>query len=152
MDKTALLERYKHRSEIYLDYRVSLIDPATMDDMTRLTFWGGSIRQKIEELQAAIETLQAYDQLLYDRAQEIVTAPWHQGLHLTRRKNYATGKITYHLQLLKTYDVDGIAPEIIEETTFSGPDRHKAIAAFKATQKTHPGITAEMAIEKSPWE
>lgn len=102
MDKTALIERYKHRSEIYLDHRVSLIDPATMDDMTRLTFWGDSIRQKIKELQAAIETLQAYDQLLYDRAQEIVSAPWH----LEREKNYANKKVTYRLRLLKTYEVE----------------------------------------------
>lgn len=152
MDKAALVERYKHRSEIYLDHRVSLIDPVTIDDMTRLTFWGSSIRQKIKELQAAIETLQAYDQLLHDRAQEILTAPWHPELHLTREKNYATGKIIYRLSLLKVYDIDGISPEIIEQTNYPGTERHKAIAAFRAAQKQRPGITARMAIEKSRWE
>lgn len=152
MDKSALVERYKHRSEIYLDHRIPLIDPATMDDMTRLTYWGGSIRQKITELQAAIETLQSYQLLLYDRAQEIAVAPWHPELHLTREKNYATGKITYRLSLLQVYDIDGIAPKTIEQTTYPGPERHKAIAAFRAAQKQRPGIIAQMDIAKSRWE
>lgn len=152
MDKAALVERYKHRSEIYLDHRVSLINPGIMGDMTSLTFWGSSIRQEITELQAAIETLQAYDQLIYDRVQEIISAPWRPELHLTREKNYATGKIIYRLSLLKVYEIDGISPEIMEQTNYPGPERHKAIAAFRAAQKQRPGITARMAIEKSRWE
>lgn len=152
MNKIALSDRLSQRPELSLDQYISLISPAQMNDIARLTYWDGIVAQKIKSLETTIETLQAYQQMLYDRAQEIVRAPWHQELHLTRRKNCATGKITYHLQLLKTYDVAGIAPEIMEETTFPGPERHKAITAFKAAQKTHPGITAEMAIEKSPWE
>lgn len=152
MDKTALAAHFAKHQYVRLDQYIYLPSPATMDDMTRLTCCGTSNAQKIKELYAAIETLQAYQLLLYDRVQEIVTAPWHQEVHLKRERNYVTGKVTYRLSLLKVYEVEGIGSETIEETTFPGKERHKAIAAFQAAQKKRPGIKTEMAISKFAWE
>lgn len=152
MDKAALAARFVNHQDMRLDQYIYLPSPATMDNMAQLTYYGQSIAQQVKVLHAAIETLEAYQQLLYDRAQEIVSAQWHLELRLEREKDYANKKVTYRLRLLKTYEVEGIHPELREETTFPGQERHKAIAAFKAEQKKHPGIIAEMSINKSRWE
>lgn len=152
MDKTALAASFANHQDMRLDQYIYLPSPATMDNMMRLSYYGGIIAQQIKDLHAAIETLQAYQQLLYDRAQKIVSAPWHKELRLDRRKNFCTGKVTYYLLMLKVYDTEGICPETIEETTFTGQERHKAIAAYKAALKNHPGIIAEMSISKSRLE
>lgn len=152
MDKAALAARFASHQDMRLDQYIYLPSPATMDDMTRLAYYDNSITQQIKTLHAAIETLQAYRQLLYDRAQEIVSAPWHKELRLERKRDGYTGKVTYYLLLLKVYDAKGISPETIEKTTFPGQERHKAIATYNATLKNHPGIIAEMSISKSRWE
>ena len=67
-----------------------------------------------------------------------------------KRTTTSCNGIQYTLTEYRQY-LDGTRAEI-RHTTYSGKERHKAIAAFNAAVKAHPGITAEMDIAKGRWE
>ena len=151
MDKSTLIQRFQERNELRLDTYCYLPDPRTIHDMGRLTRQGGYALRHITELKAIIETLEAYQQLLFDRAQDLTTASYNHEIHLTRHKRY-DNKVHYYLEVKKVYDVPGIDPEILERTQYPGTERHKALKDFTAYQKSHPGIIAVKDIAKSRWE
>lgn len=153
MDKSELIRRFQQRrGDLDIDFHIYLTSPATIHDMGRLEYYGKYVQDEIKDLQATIETLQAYNQMLYDRAQELTAAPWHHEIHLTREKRYYENKVYYYLQLLKVYDTPGINPETLESHKYPGTERRQAIKDFEAYQKSHPGIVAKKDIEKSKWE
>ena len=152
MTKEELKARFlDNRGEYNATRHIYLTDPRSIHDMERLTYNGNSADRYIAEAKALIETMEAYQQLLFDRAQELTTTPYHHEIHLTREKRWK-GNVLYHLTLKKVYDGDTINPETVEHTVFAGSERHKAITAFNDYQKTHAGIIAVKNIEKGRWE
>ena len=152
MDKAKLAQHFKsYRREFNETRHFYLPDPRSLNALKDCTYQGGSAARYAAELRAMIETMEAYQQLIFDRVQELTTAPYHMELNLTRRKRY-DNKVYYYLEVKKVFDVDGINPETIERTTYPGTERHKAIADFAAYQKSHPGIIAAKDIAKGKWE
>lgn len=151
MNKPELTRHFKSRRELNETRCIYLPDPRTINTLDRLTYHGGQADRYITELTAVIETMQAYQMLVYERIQELTTAPYHTEVHLTREKRY-DNKVRYHLEVKKVYDVPGINPVTTERTTYPGTERHKALADFTAYQKAHSGIIAIKDIEKAKWE
>lgn len=154
MDKSTLTEHFKScRREFNETRRFYLPDPRSLNTLKECTYQGGSAARYAAELRAMIETMESYQSLIYDRVQELTTAPFHHELHLTREKKYyADNKVFYYMEVKKVFDVDGINPETIERTTYPGTERHKALNDFAAYQKSHPGIIAVKDIAKATWE
>lgn len=154
MDKSTLTEHFKsYRREFNETRRFYLPDPRSLNTLTACASNGGSAASYAADLRAMIETMEAYQQLIFDRVQELTTAPFHHELHLTREKKYyADNKVFYYMEVKKVYDAPGINPETIERTTYPGTERHKALADFAAYQKSHPGIIAVKDIAKAQWE
>lgn len=152
MDKATLAHHFRnYRREFNETRHFYLPDPRTLNTLDRLTYHGSSAARYAAELKAMIETMEAYQSLIYDRVQELTTAPYHTELHLTRHRRY-DNKVHYCLEVKKVYETPGIDPDTIERTTYPGTERHKAIADFAAYQKTHPGIIAVKDIAKGRWE
>lgn len=104
---------------------------------------------KIAELESLIDCLKQHRQAIAARYQELSTAPTVPVITLKLTKTSYNG-IRYTLTEYRQY-LDGTRTEI-SHTTYSGKERHKAIADFNAAVKAHPGITAEMDITKGRWE
>ncbi len=151
MTKEELTRRFASREEYSATEYVHLVAPDKLSDMHRISFQGAQAARYIKEAQAVIETMQAYQELLYDRVQLLETAPYHLEVILKREKRY-DGKVWYWLTVHKVREVDGIEPETLEETKYPGTERSKALKDFAAYQKSHPGIIAVKDIEKGKWE
>lgn len=152
MDKATLAQHFRsYRRELNETRHFYLPDPRSLNTLKECTYQGGSAARYAAELKAMIETMEAYQSLIYDRVQELTTAPYHMELYLTRHKRY-DNKVHYYLEVKKVYDAPGIKPETIERTTYPGTERHKALKDFAAYQKSHPGIIAVKDIEKGKWE
>lgn len=152
MDKSKLREHFNsYRREFNETRHFYLPDPRSLNTLEQCTYQGGSAARYATELRAMIETMEAYQQLIYDRVQELTTARYHMEIHLIRHKRY-DNKVHYYLEVKKVYDTPGINPETIERTVYPGTERRKALADFAEYQKTHAGIVAIKDIEKAKWE
>ena len=152
MDKATLAQRFKSdRRELNETRHIYLPSPDSLNTMERLTYHGAQAARYAAEFRAMIETMEAYQSLIYDRVQALTQAQYHMEIHLNRHKRY-DNKVHYYLEVVKVYDTPGIEPETIERTTYPGTERRKAIADFAAYQKSHPGIIAIKNIEKARWE
>ena len=152
VNKEKLLEHFRnYRRELNETRHFYLPDPRSVNTMERLSYHGSHAARYAAELRQLIETMEAYQQIIFDRVQELTTAPYHTELHLERERRY-DNKVKYHLLVKKVYDTPGIEPETIERTTYPGTERHKAIADFEAYKKSHPGIIAVKDIAKGKWE
>lgn len=109
----------------------------------------------IAELQETITQLNAYRVELAGRYNALATAPKIPVVKLTRERasSYGrdAGKVFYYLTTHERYLTDGHEVRLSSEK-YPGTKRHEAIAAFHAYVKEHPGITAEIDIEKARWE
>lgn len=154
MDKSTLAQHFKsYRREFNETRHFYLPDPRSLNTLKNCTYHGSCAARYAEELRHMIETMAAYESLIYDRVQELTTAQYHTEIHLRREKRYYNdGKVFYYLEAVKVYDDPGIKPETIERTTYPGTERRQAIKDFEAYQKSHPGIIAVKDIEKSKWE
>lgn len=141
---------FEHRREEELRVWAYLLSPSALNSMDTLTHYGRDADRAIAACNAMIEKLNAYKMQLYERAQEIASAPWHTELLLKRERGYDT--ISYFLQLKKVYDAPGIEPETLESTKYPGRERCAAIKAYREYCKSHPGITARMDISRAAWE
>lgn len=151
MTKEELARHFASREEYSATEYVHLVAPDKLSDMRRISFQGAQAARYIKEAQAVIETMQAYQQLLYARVQLLETAPYHLEVILKREKRY-DGKVWYWLTVQKVREVDGVEPETLEQTKYPGTERSKALKDFAAYQKSHPGIIAVKDIEKGKWE
>lgn len=129
-----------------------LIDPATIHTTERAAYWGGIAAQAIEDCRAMIQKLERYQQVLFDRVQQIEAAPYHHRVMLLRERGYYDKKVTYHLIVEKVRETDGIEPEEIQRAKYPGTERRQALADFEAYKKIHPGVEAVKDIEKNKWE
>ena len=140
------------RSDGELWVRCYLISPETIDDMDRAIYWGHHAAKYIQECEGMINQLKQYQQKIFERVQELQTAPYHHRVTLLRERRYYEKKVYYHLIVEKVFDAPGIRPVEIQRTNYPGTERREAIKAFEAYKKTHPGIEAVLDIEKARWE
>ena len=153
MDKATLSQRFKssHHRELNETRPIYLPNPERLHTMRELTYHGAQAARYAAEFKAMIETMEAYQSLIYDRVQALTQAQYHMEIHLNRHKRY-DNKVHYYLEVKKVYDTPGIEPETIERTTYPGTERRQALKDFAAYQKSHPGIIAVKDIEKGKWE
>ena len=124
-------------------------DLSTVTNMDRLRVLDEMTVREIERLQNELSALQAYRLDLMDRAQYLSTASYTVSVELHRHKQYCGG-VEYNLQIVRTY-ADGTRHED-SLTMYTGKERHKAIADYKAACKSHPGAETVLDIEKGRWE
>lgn len=127
-----------------------LLRPDQLDTVDRVQIYDQGAARLIEELEGKITQLKLYRVALAERYNYLATAPTAPVVRLTRRKTYE-GKVYYDLITYNQNLLDGQEVKT-NSTTFPGKERHKAIAAYNDYVKAHPGITAEMDIEKRSWE
>ena len=101
-------------------------------------------------MERKIEQLKAYRLALSERYNYLASAPQQPVVRLKRVKSYS-GKVFYHLNTYTKNLLDGNEVET-SSTHYTGTERSKAISDYKSYVKSHPGITAEMQIEKPKWE
>ena len=94
----------------------------------------------IDEIRALEECCKAYQQMLYERTQQITTAGYHMVAKLRRYKSYYSKHVTYHFTVVKVFDDPSMQPLVVDSTDYPGTDRRKAIDDFNAYLKQHPGI------------
>lgn len=155
MDKATLAQHFQssYHRELNETRHFYLANPDKLHTMKDLTYHGSQAARYAAELKAMIETMESYQQLIYDRVQALAQAQYHMEIHLRReRRYYNDNKVFYYLEAVKVYDTPGIEPETIERTVYPGTERHKALADYAAYQKTHPGIIAVKDIAKGQWE
>lgn len=146
-----LFSRYGHPST-EADIRISgyLLRPDQLDTIARVKDYDQTAERTIQELEEKIQQLKAYRIALAERYNYLATAPTVPVVRLTRRKTYE-GKVFYYLEVYSRNLLDGKEVKT-STTTFPGKERHKAIAAYNDYIKAHPGIAAEIDIEKRSWE
>lgn len=146
-----LFSRYGHPST-EADIRISgyLLRPDQLDTIARVKDYDQTAERTIQELEKKIRQLKAYRIALAERYNYLATAPTVPVVRLIRRKTYE-GKVFYYLEVYSRNLLDGKEVKA-SSTTFPGKERHKAIAAYNDFVKAHPGIAAEMDIEKRSWE
>jgi hypothetical protein len=109
----------------------------------------------IAELQETINQLNAYRVELAGRYNDLATAPKIPVVKLTSRRasSYGSdaGKVFYFLTTHERYLTDGHEIKLTS-TKYPGTQRNQAIKDYHAYVKAHPGIAAEMDIEKPRWE
>jgi hypothetical protein len=125
--------------------------PETMDTTKAVEMYDRNAAHLMEDIKKLLPQLEAYRVALAERYAHLVTAPATPFVRLERHKGYSSKLVTYDLICGKTYLDSG--KEIIDSRqTFPGKERRKALEAFEAYVKSHPGIDAEMLIEKARWE
>lgn len=130
---------YKH--ELYLYGR----RPGAIYELDELQREDERSARMIDDLESMVDCLKQHRQAIATRYQELATAPTVPVITL-KRTNTSYKGIQYTLTHYRQY-LDGTRAEI-SHTTYSGKERHKAIADYNAAVKAHPGITAEMDIAK----
>ncbi|MCD8052237.1 MAG: hypothetical protein LUE89_11275 [Clostridiales bacterium] len=151
---TELFTRFGHPvGETDVKISCHLRDPAELHETCRITIFDDFAARTIEEMTTALQRLTAYRVALAERYAELETAPKIPVVKLSRElRGYGSErKVVYYLEVCQR-NLDSGKDVVVETTRYPGKERHKAIAAFNDYVKAHPGITAEMDIEKKPWE
>lgn len=139
------LETNEYKHELYLyGRRPSAI--YTLDELQREDERSANM---IADLEAMVDCLKQHRQAIATRYQELATAPTVPVVELKRTKDCYKG-IRYTITEYRQH-LDGHRVKVTQQV-FPGRERSKAIAAYKAIVKAHPGITAEMDIAKGRWE
>lgn len=92
----------------------------------------------IAECKRLITQLIAYREALAKRYGELATMNFTEEIELQRYQNYA-GRITYYIRRFRIYE-DGTRTET-ETTTYTGKERHKALAYYSELKRTTPAAT-----------
>jgi hypothetical protein len=142
---------FHHRPEAEITNRIYIKQPSAITSAKDLEYYSGRASQAIAEAESLIQTMKEYQQALYDRYQEIVSANFHLHLHLERRVHYNNSK-TYYVTIAKRFDGNNVADEEVLREVFEGKERHKALKRFEALKKEYPNIENSMDIEKRHWE
>lgn len=124
-----------------------LIRPDTLT-ADRIPWNDGSAARVIGQCQAMIEQLTEYRQALAERYAALATAAYKDRLEIERYPGY--GGIKYYVRIIRTYE-DGTTEALLSET-YSGAERHKALARFEELKKQRPGIETLKDIARRSWE
>ena len=154
-NKTLLGEMFQQygrpTNEAKIDLHGYFLKADDMNETARIQRSDECAAQLIQECQAAIAQLTAYRISLAERYGFLSSSPSVPVIRLERIRNTYENKVYYHLRFLRRFLEDGTEVEERKEK-YPGTERQKAIADYKAYIKAHPGITAEMDIEKKRWE
>ena len=142
---------FTYRPEAEITNRIYIKQPSAITSAKDLAYYNGRASQAIAEAESLIQTMKEYQQALYDRYQEIVSANYHLHLHIERRVHYNNSK-SYYVTIVKKFDGNNVADEEVLRETFDGKERHKALKRFEALKKEYPNIENSMDIEKRQWE
>lgn len=147
-----LFSRYGSPSK-ECDARVNiyLTAPDALKEPEKVLYYDNKAIDYIKALADKIEQLKAYRMALAERYNYLATAPTQSIVRLKRQRQYYDNKVYYFLVTYSRNMLDGSETETAS-TKYTGQERHKAIADYKAYIKSHPGIIAEMDIKKSKWE
>ena len=129
---------------------IYLTHPDAINRLTEVIRYDERAIDYIADLERKIEQLNAYRLSLSERYNYLASAPQQPVVRLKRVKSYS-GKVFYHLNTYTKNLLDGNEVET-SSTHYTGTERSKAISDYKSYVKSHPGITAEMQIEKPKWE
>ena len=129
---------------------IYLTHPEAINKLTDVIKYDEKAIDYIAELERKITQLKAYRLALSERYNYLASAPQQPIVRLKRVKSYS-GKVFYHLNTYTKNLLDGNEVET-SSTKYTGQERSKAINDYKSYVKAHPGILAEMQIEKPKWE
>ena len=146
-----LFTKYGHQST-ESDERIFiyLTHPEAINRLTDVVKYDEKSINYISDLERKIEQLKAYRLALSERYNYLASAPQQPVVRLKRVKSYS-GKVFYHLNTYTKNLLDGNEVET-SSTKYTGQERSKAINDYNSYIKAHPGILAEMHIEKPKWE
>ena len=125
--------------------------PDQLDSLDFITLQDRAAAETLKALEAAAAQLRAYRTALFERYNQITTAPTVPAVKLLRDKSWRDSKVYYHLIVTRRDTATGHETETAR-TTYPGTQRHEALAAFAEYVKAHPGIHAEKDIAKKSWE
>ena len=135
------------------DVRMSIymIHSDALNELDKVLYYDSKAVDVINEFERKIEQLKAYRIALAERYNYLATAPTQPVVRLKRERRYYENKVYY---FLVTYSRNMLYGSEVQtsSTKYAGQERHKAITDYKAYIKSHPGIIAEMNIEKPKWE
>ena len=129
---------------------IYLTHPEAINKLTDVIKYDEKAIDYIAELERKITQLKAYRLALSERYNYLASAPQQPIVRLKRVKSYS-GKVFYHLNTYTKNLLDGNEVET-SSTKYTGQERSNAIKDYKSYVKAHPGILAEMQIEKPKWE
>ena len=129
---------------------IYLTHPEAINRLTDVVKYDEKSINYISDLERKIEQLKAYRLALSERYNYLASAPQQPIVRLKRVKSYS-GKVFYHLNTYTKNLLDGNEVET-SSTKYTGQERSKAIKDYNSYIKAHPGILAEMHIEKPKWE
>lgn len=148
----ALKDLFNYRDEYEIRRHISIQKADTLEKLSSVEFYDRHAAQAIAEYKEAIELLEEYRKTLFERYQEIISAPFKLVLRIERKSNYYNGKKSYIITLVKRFDGAKIADEEVKRETFEGKERHKALKRFEDLKKEYPTTETEIDIEKKHWE
>lgn len=125
--------------------------PDTLDSTRQLADYDKEAAEYIEKLEQHIEILKMYRQELCKQYNILLTAATVQGVRLEREWDRWKNKVRYRITWYTHYIDSG---KDVTDTfkLFPGKERHIAIKEYKEYVKAHPGILADMDIQKAKWE
>ena len=116
----------------------------------RVAYYDRSAAETIKRLRETAEALEGYRQALAARYATLAAMPYEYRLDLVRHRGLYDKHVTYTVALVRVYQ-DG-HEEAEESTTYPGTQRHEALKAFEALQRSRPGIKLNVDIERKAWE
>jgi hypothetical protein len=129
----------------------NICKPEAMDTTKAVEMYDRNAARLMDDIKKLLPQLEAYRVALAERYSHLVTAPAAPFVRLERHKGYSSKLVTYDLIYGRTY-LDSGKQIIDSRQTFPGKERRAALDAFYHYLKNHPGIDAELHIEKSQWE
>ena len=140
---------FENRTDEQLSIYIYIVSPKTINTIERLKNRDNSAIRDIARLQEAIDQLQEYRHMLYERAQFIESAQNKQVLYIKREYHYYSKTVTSRVGIANEYkEIDNV---IEQEEKFPGKERHKAIARLKALKKQNTVIAVLEETEKGKW-
>lgn len=124
--------------------------PGDLHDLDALQYAERSARYAIAQAESIAAAARAYLDELYTRAQQIITADYHEEAYFSRVPH--AGGVSYIMELRRVYSDTSIKPLVISRCQWNGRERYKAMAALKAFQAERPLTPCNIDIAKKSWE
>ncbi len=134
-----------YSDDIYLYMRA----PARVTDADELRERDKSLSRRIAELEDLTARLKVVRLAYAERYSELYSMQSYPVVSLKRQKKYG-GNVYYYFSTFRRYE-NGQETER-DTKTFTGSERTAAIQHYKTYVKNHPGIIAELDIQKAKWE
>lgn len=144
---------FTYRNEETHNHYIYLKNPKSLQTIKDCQFQVGRLSRYIQDLENELKTLQNLRQENFQRMQYLYSLAYTPMVKLRRvRPGFREGKVFYYLEEWKVYEDSTVEPEQVSRKEYPGTARRQAIADYHAYVKSHPGIRAEMDIEKGRWE